>query len=119
MPRYSAHLGDTRAVLCRQGIALRQTSLSDHRASDVAEQAEVRRRGGEVVNDRVNGSLSVTRAFGDHFLKAPIQTDNVVSCAPDVTALDIIDPADAFIILACDGIFDVMSTSRAFGDQIK
>ena len=41
------------------------------------------------MNDRVNGSLSVTKAFGDHLLKAPLQKQNVVSSIPDVTVVDL------------------------------
>ena len=48
---------------------MRLTSLSDHRASDIGERERIEGMGGVIVNDRVNGSLSVTRAFGDLFLK--------------------------------------------------
>ena len=89
--------------------------------------------GGVVVNDRVNGSLSVTRAFGDLFLKQEDptallhsrgMTNRLLSVTPSVSAVDIItaDEAlamsggsstggiseDAFIVIACDGLFDVM-----------
>jgi serine/threonine protein phosphatase PrpC len=43
---FCAHLGDARAVLWRCGAAVRLTSMSDHKADDSLEAAEVRRRGG-------------------------------------------------------------------------
>ena len=69
-----------RAVLCRRGgVAVRLTSLSDHKATDPVEARRVVEAGGMIFNERVNGVLAITRAFGDHQLKTPALPTDVVS----------------------------------------
>jgi serine/threonine protein phosphatase PrpC len=105
---FTAHLGDTRAVLCRQGIAIRLTSMTDHKANHPECAEEVRAAGGFISDDRVQGSLSVARAFGDSFAKAPVQVDNIVSAVPYISVLDLYEGVDPFVVIACDGIWDVL-----------
>jgi len=96
-----ANAGDTRAVLCRKGKAIRLTK--DHKADDAEEAAMIRKRGGTVGRQaRVNGLLAVTRAFGDHLLKPPI------TVKPRVKRVAI-EREDAFLVIACDGVWDVLS----------
>jgi protein phosphatase PTC1 len=52
----------------------------------------------------VNGVLAISRALGDHMLKE----NNVVTAEPFTTATELVDD-DAFLIMACDGLWDVMS----------
>jgi len=61
--------------------------------------------GGKVEDGRVVGVLGVSRSFGD----AKLKKMGVIS-QPDITKFTI-TPADRFIILACDGLFSVMSES--------
>eukprot|EP00755_Sulcionema_specki_P021112 Sspe_Gene.73549::Locus_44496_Transcript_1_1_Confidence_1.000_Length_2955::g.73549::m.73549 len=99
-----AHAGDSTAVLCRNGMAVPLTV--DHKASTPAERSLVEQRGGVVLDmmgtQRVQGLIQVTRSIGDRpcrrFL---IQT-------PEVNEYTI-DPQDEFIILATDGLWDVMT----------
>jgi len=118
---YTAHLGDTRAVLCRSGEAIRLTSLSDHKATDPLEKERILLNGGTVYNDRVRGMLAISRAFGDNVLKhIPPEDDPksliiqpLVSAVPDITSV-ILDPErDSFVIIACDGLWDVVSDQEA------
>lgn len=109
---YTAHLGDSRAVMSRGGQATRLTSMSDHKATDPLECKRVIEAGGQIINDRVNGMLAMTRAFGDHLLKMPILPNNVVSNVPDITSTDL-SWQDNFVILACDGLWDVMNDQQA------
>mmetsp|Transcript_6266 Transcript_6266/g.14232 ORF Transcript_6266/g.14232 Transcript_6266/m.14232 type:complete len:281 (+) Transcript_6266:96-938(+) len=109
---YTAHLGDSRAVLARSGSATRMTSMTDHKATDVLEAKRVIEAGGQIINDRVNGMLAMTRALGDHILKMPMLPNDVVSNVPDITSTDV-TKQDSFIILACDGIWDVMNDQQA------
>jgi len=104
---YTAHLGDARAVICRGGLAVRLTSMSDHKATDQVEAKRVIEAGGSIFNDRVNGQLAISRAFGDHQLKAPALPQDVVSNVPDITSTELTEQ-DMFVILACDGIWDVL-----------
>eukprot|EP00933_Yihiella_yeosuensis_P056953 TRINITY_DN56425_c0_g1_i1.p1 TRINITY_DN56425_c0_g1~~TRINITY_DN56425_c0_g1_i1.p1 ORF type:complete len:289 (-),score=41.26 TRINITY_DN56425_c0_g1_i1:45-911(-) len=109
---YTAHLGDARAVICRSGAAVRLTSASDHKATDAEEAKRVVEAGGTVFNDRVNGMLAISRAFGDHQLKAPALPRDVVSNTPDITSTELTEE-DMFVIVACDGLWDVIEDQEA------
>jgi len=109
---YTAHLGDSRAVMSRGGSASRLTSMTDHKATDPLEAKRVIEAGGQIINDRVNGMLAMTRALGDHLLKMPVLPNDVVSNWPDVTSTDL-NGQDSFVILACDGLWDVVNDQQA------
>ena len=109
-----ANTGDSRAVLCRDGKAV---ALShDHKPYLPKERARIEAAGGTVQYDRVNGDLAVSRALGDFVYK---RAESVPPEAQAVTAFpDIIDverepEQDEFIIIACDGIWDAMSSQDA------
>jgi len=102
---YTANVGDARIVLCRGGKALRLSY--DHKGSDENEGKRIANAGGLILNNRVNGVLAVTRALGDAYMKDlvtghPYTTETVVQ--PDI---------DEFMILACDGLWDVCSDQEA------
>jgi len=109
---YTAHVGDTRAVLSCGGTAKRMTALSDHRPTDPLEAKRIMNAGGYISHRRVNGALAVTRAFGDHMLKEPHQLQDIVTCIPDVTRHELTEQ-DEFFIIACDGLWDVMADQEA------
>ncbi|KAL0489588.1 protein phosphatase PTC1 [Acrasis kona] len=106
---YTANCGDARVVINEGGIAKRLTF--DHKASEQSEVKRIQDKGGFVTFNRVNGILSVTRAFGDHAMKewvisTPYQTE--------VTLTN----AHTHLILACDGVWDVLTDQEAV-DLIK
>lgn len=101
---YTANVGDLRIVLCRGGRLYRLTY--DHKASDQSEVARVRDLGGLVLKNRVNGVLAVTRALGDAYIKT------LVTGKPFTTSTEI-TREDEFLILACDGVWDVISDHTA------
>merc|ERR1719326_1935517 len=109
---YTAHLGDSRAVMSRGGSATRLTSMTDHKATDPLEGKRVIEAGGQIINDRVNGMLAMTRALGDFMLKMPQLPNDVVSNVPDITSTDVTQQ-DTFVIIACDGLWDVVSDQQA------
>mmetsp|Transcript_17495 Transcript_17495/g.31591 ORF Transcript_17495/g.31591 Transcript_17495/m.31591 type:complete len:293 (+) Transcript_17495:66-944(+) len=109
---YTAHLGDARAVICRGGLAVRLTSQSDHKATDPDEAKRVMEAGGTIFNDRVNGMLAISRAFGDHQLKMPTLPKDVVSHVPDITSTELTEQ-DMFVIVACDGLWDVVEDQES------
>jgi len=106
---YTANAGDARAVLCRQGRAVRLTY--DHKGNDKKEVRRIQEAGGFVLNNRVNGVLAVTRSLGDSAMK-----DFVVG-TPYTTEVEISDD-DEFLIIACDGLWDVVEDQAAV-DLIK
>ena len=64
---------------------------------------------------RVNGDLAVSRALGDFVYKLskdlPPEKQQV-SCEPDVHVHVRRADADQFVVLACDGIWDVMTNQE-------
>ncbi|KAK7057188.1 PPM-type phosphatase domain-containing protein [Favolaschia claudopus] len=105
---YSANAGDARGVLCRAGKAVRLTY--DHKGSDKQEAKRITDAGGFVMSGRVNGVLAVTRSLGDSSMK------EFVVGAPYTTETELCDE-DEFLILACDGLWDV-TTDQAAVDLI-
>ncbi|KAK9475122.1 phosphatase 2C-like domain-containing protein [Dipodascopsis tothii] len=101
---YTANAGDARIVLCRRGAALRLSY--DHKGTDPAEIKRIQDAGGLVVAGRVNGVLAVTRALGDAYIKS------LVTGHPYTTET-YLTPDDEFVILACDGLWDVCSDQAA------
>ncbi|PPQ98607.1 hypothetical protein CVT24_003940 [Panaeolus cyanescens] len=101
---YSANAGDARGVLCRAGRAVRLTY--DHKGSDKQEAKRITDAGGFVMSGRVNGVLAVTRSLGDSSMK------EFVVGAPYTTETELCDE-DEFVILACDGLWDVIGDQGA------
>lgn len=103
---YAANAGDARIVLVRNQKGVRLTH--DHKASDPAEVARIQEAGGFVIMNRVNGMLAVTRALGDLTMK------DHVTCEPFVSTTDL-QEGDTHLIVACDGVWDVMEDDEAAG----
>ncbi|KAA8498642.1 Protein kinase and PP2C-like domain-containing protein [Porphyridium purpureum] len=125
---YFANAGDCRAVLALDSEEYRLLTR-DHVAADQTEHDLVEARGGFFAdNGRVNGKLVVTRALGDYEVKP------AVSCTPEISVLHLVQESDSsvgdqlyvvddsdsgskkvaqFLILATDGIWDVMNEADA------
>jgi len=113
---YIGNLGDCRAVLYRGRRALDMTR--DTRADRPDEVARISAAGGFVANGRVNGKLAVSRALGDFMYKHHyhrsrlVGSATVVSSEPELSEVELSEE-DQFIIIACDGLWDVMSSEEA------
>ena len=60
-------MGDSRCVLCRNGIALEMSM--DHKPEDEHELNRIHKAGGKVTCEgRVNGGLNLSRALGRMFV---------------------------------------------------
>ena len=81
----------------------------DCRADRPDEVARIAAKGGFVSNKRVNGQLAVSRALGDQDYKRNLP---LVSSEPDMTE-HTIHEGDEFFILACDGLWDFVSSEQA------
>mmetsp|Transcript_32606 Transcript_32606/g.49135 ORF Transcript_32606/g.49135 Transcript_32606/m.49135 type:complete len:443 (-) Transcript_32606:1882-3210(-) len=129
-----ANAGDSRAVFSKQGHKAVPLSY-DHKPDDDEEECRIRAGGGYVAGGRVEGDLAVSRGFGDFRFKDPGAVlggakvfneqvkdekqkkgestflkvdDQKVSPYPDVIVHNR-SPEDEFIIVACDGIWDVQT----------
>ncbi|MBA3953736.1 protein phosphatase 2C domain-containing protein [Candidatus Dependentiae bacterium] len=125
---FVANIGDSRAVLCREGEAI---ALSDdHKPERPDEATRIKAAGGHIIkiglnhhrqprllperfwhkskaplrinteNSMQGSCLSMTRSIGDFALRAAglISTPELVHTA--------LQPNDEFLLLACDGIFE-------------
>ncbi|VDK68607.1 unnamed protein product [Litomosoides sigmodontis] len=109
-----SNAGDSRAVMCRNGVAV-ELSI-DHKPEDDIERRRIETAGGEISMDgRVNGGLNLSRALGDHFYKKnaslPLK-EQMISALPDVKQYKILQD-DEFIIIACDGIWNSLTSQEA------
>jgi len=120
-----ANVGDSRCVMSRNGKAIELSS--DHRlAIRPDERKRIEAAGGFCVADRVNGTLAITRSFGDLCHKetnerassastnksasASSNTGGVIA-VPEVTS-ETIGDKDEFAVLASDGLWDVMASQQ-------
>ncbi|KAK7821570.1 hypothetical protein U0070_014450 [Myodes glareolus] len=109
---YFINCGDSRAVLCRNGEVC--FSTQDHKPCNPVEKERIQNAGGSVMIQRVNGSLAVSRALGDFDYKCVDgkgPTEQLVSPEPEVYEI-LRAEEDEFVVLACDGIWDVMSNEE-------
>nr|CAD2182512.1 unnamed protein product [Meloidogyne enterolobii] len=109
-----ANVGDTRSVLCRSKKALDLSS--DHKPEDDLEKERIVAAGGNVSSDgRVNGGLNLSRAFGDHFYKQesklPLSSQQIIAL-PDITVTQRDFENDEFLVVACDGIWNSLTSQQ-------
>jgi serine/threonine protein phosphatase PrpC len=130
-----ANAGDSRSVMAKHGHKVVPLSY-DHKPDDEEEERRIRAGGGYVAGGRVEGDLAVSRGLGDYRFKlsstvlmgtkndaaedadedsqnarsSAIQPDDQkVSPIPDVIVQNRSAAQDEFIIVACDGIWDVQT----------
>ena len=141
-----ANAGDSRAVFSRkmsQGGAPVVPLSYDHKPDDEAEERRVRTAGGYVAGGRVEGDLAVSRGLGDFRFKSmptvlsnfclttgiprnPLEQfqgqdlllpgDQKVSPIPDIILQTRNREQDEFVIVACDGIWDVRSNEECVAE---
>ncbi|KAK6146258.1 hypothetical protein DH2020_020127 [Rehmannia glutinosa] len=105
-----ANVGDCRAVLCRKGDAVQLSQ--DHRPSCQVERKRVEDLGGMIEYGYLNGELAVTRALGDWYMKLPFGSASPLTAEPEFQ-LTLLTEDDEFLIIGCDGIWDVISNQEA------
>ncbi|XP_053394815.1 protein phosphatase 1G-like isoform X2 [Mercenaria mercenaria] len=110
---YVANAGDSRCVMCQAGKAVELSF--DHKPEDDSERTRIEAAGGRVTNDgRVNGGLNLSRALGDHWYKrneAKEAREQMISALPDVECATL-TPEDEFLIIACDGIWNFLTSQE-------
>ncbi|CAN8292723.1 unnamed protein product [Cochlearia groenlandica] len=120
---FVANIGDAKAVLARSSTAnelgnhteasnpLKAIVLTrEHKAIYPQERSRIQKAGGVVSsNGRLQGRLEVSRAFGDRNFKK-----FGVIATPDIHAFELTE-RENFMILGCDGLWEVFGTSDAVG----
>jgi len=139
----TACVGDSRAVLCRAASADAEGQLlavplsDDHKPNREDEKLRVERKGGLVDFEGVwrvfvpgpcsfggqmiqRWGLAVSRAFGDLLLKEPERFDcagvapgGLIISTPEINIVDLDPDLDRFVVLASDGVWDVISSQDA------
>lgn len=64
---------------------------------------------------RVNGNLNLSRAIGDLKYKCNLElaaSAQIITAEPDVCRVQLQD-GDRFLLLACDGVWDVLTNQEA------
>lgn len=125
-----ANAGDSRSVMSKLGNKVIPLSY-DHKPDDENEERRIRAAGGYVAGGRVEGDLAVSRGLGDfRFKNMDIVMaatkgspeggpqlghpgDQKVSPIPDIIVQNRNPSQDEFVIVACDGIWDVQSNYEA------
>jgi len=110
-----ANCGDSRAVLCRAGKAVELSE--DHKPELESEENRIRLAGGSVKLigpcHRIDGwGLNLSRALGDFHYKARADLsaeEQKVIAVPEIRTVQL-DDDDEFLVLACDGCFELHSS---------
>jgi len=123
-----ANIGDSRIVLFKNGKLFFETE--DHKPNSEKEKERIKNSGGQIyqsqslipIYQKINlpwrvlpGRLSVSRTFGD--IQAKTEKfggkSGVIIPVPDMTEFDLDESFD-FMVIGCDGIFDVISNEQIF-----
>ena len=124
-----ANVGDSRLVLFKKSALF--FSTEDHKPGSPSEKSRIEKAGGTIYQTPslfplhqngkeietpwrvLPGRLSVSRTFGD--VEAKNENlggmKNVVVALPDITEIELDDEFN-FLVLGCDGIFDVLSNEE-------
>lgn len=105
-----ANAGDCRAVLGKRGRAVELSK--DHKPNCPSERLRIEKLGGVVYDGYLNGQLSVSRALGDWHMKGPKGSACPLIPEPELTET-LLTEEDEFMIMGCDGLWDVMSSQGA------
>lgn len=130
---YVINSGDSRCIISSRNECVKPLSF-DHKPRHMGELIRINDNGGTVSLGRVGGILALSRAFGDFQFKRsiayteqqlqdggrkhiPIQ-ESQVTVEPDVLPHKIDFSTDEFLVLACDGIWDIYS-NKSLVDLIR
>lgn len=126
---YVANTGDSRCILSSKQNGIKTMSF-DHKPQHIGELLRINDNGGTVSLGRVGGVLALSRAFSDFQFKRTVAYNSTepnkshrlkfstppeesqVTAEPDVLMHKIDYRKDEFLILACDGIWDVYSNKE-------
>ena len=105
-----ANAGDSRAVLGKRGRAIELSK--DHKPNRTSERLRIEKLGGIIYDGYLNGQLSVARALGDWHIKGSKGSICPLSSEPELEEVWLTEE-DEYLIMGCDGLWDVMSSQCA------
>jgi serine/threonine protein phosphatase PrpC len=119
---YVANVGDSEALICREDKPIVLTTIHNP-SKNPKEGVRVQNAGGRLINNRVGHphynvrlfNIAVSRAIGDLLYKSPEFTLNKTSgliAEPDISVTELTSQ-DKFLLLACDGVWDVFTHAEA------
>ena len=116
---YSANVGDSRVSLISPEHIIRLSY--DHRTTDEKERKRILESGLEIIDGRINGTLMLTRIFGNYEYKNNDENEedesasnSIISkgliCEPFISKINIdLSIENQYLILASDGIWDTIT----------
>ena len=111
---YCANAGDSRTVLGRSNGTMCMPLSEDHKPDNEDEKKRIEAAGGFVEENRVNGSLNLSRSMGDFEYKSKKDLsylEQMVIVDPEVKKVARTQN-DQFLMLACDGIWDCKTSEE-------
>lgn len=103
-----ANAGDSRCVLSRGGVALPLSE--DHKPENEEERTRIYKAGSTITEGRVDGNLNLSRSLGDLKYKQnkKLKAEEFpITANPDVKIYELSAEEDDFIIMGCDGIWEI------------
>jgi len=107
---WCCNVGDSRCILINSLCNKNKQISIEHKPDYPKERKRIESANGWVTFGRVCGILAVSRSLGDKDFKFEIE--NLIISTPDITHQKLRMAEDKFIVLACDGLFDVFSNEQ-------
>ena len=113
---YTANVGDSRVSLISPEHIIRLSY--DHRTTDEKEKKRILESGMDIIDDRICGTLMLTRIFGNYEYKEyKEENENEeknnykgLICEPFISKMEIdLSIENQFLIIASDGIWDIIT----------
>jgi serine/threonine protein phosphatase PrpC len=97
---YCANVGDSSCCLIGK---TNEFITIEHKCTNKKEKKRIEKEGGQIIDDRLDGILAISRGFGDFDLK-----NKGLICEPHITKR-LIDHNLSYCILASDGVWDCLN----------
>ncbi|THH01581.1 hypothetical protein EW026_g1168 [Hermanssonia centrifuga] len=109
---FVANAGDSRSVISVKGEV--KALSNDHKPQNELERTRIVNAGGFIEFGRVNGNLALARALGDFDYKKNNfigPEEQIITANPEISEHQITEE-DEFLVIACDGIWDCLSSQQ-------
>lgn len=115
---YLANVGDSFSVMYKNGKAIPLNQ--EHKTTLISESDRIIKSGAQIINNRVEGRLNLTRAIGDLEFKSNSSLkfyEQAVIAYPEITKIKLSSDIE-FIVMGCDGVWDCVEP-QSFCDHIS